>query len=120
MDSCSIHHIQEVKSIYVLQSVGILVIFLPPYSPNYNQAEELFSYVKYYLKENDELLQVISKPLDVLRRAFDSVTRAHSIGWISDLWLLMFVTLLFLLTTWQCIHAIMHIHVHVNVFKGSC
>ncbi len=82
MDNCSIHHVQEVKE--VLQSVGVLVIFLPPYSPDYNPAEELFSYVKYYLKEHDEILQAISSPMDVLRSAFDSVTSVHCNGWISD------------------------------------
>ena len=41
MDNCSIHHVQEVKDI--LEAAGIL-IFLPPYSPDYNPCE-LFSYI---------------------------------------------------------------------------
>ena len=49
MDNCSIHHVQEVKD-FIEQS-GILLLFLPPYSPDYNPIEELFSYLKYYLKE---------------------------------------------------------------------
>ena len=48
MDNCSIHHIQEVKNI--LLQAGILLLYLPPYSPDLNPAKELFSYVKYYLK----------------------------------------------------------------------
>ena len=55
MDNCSIHHVDEV--IGLLNSVGILVIFLPPYSPDYNPCEELFSSVKYYLKNHDEILE---------------------------------------------------------------
>ena len=31
-------------------------MFLPPYCPDFNPAEELFSYVKYYLREHDEIL----------------------------------------------------------------
>ena len=48
MDNCSIHHVQEVANLF--QSTGILVMFLPPYSPDYNPVEEAFSFVKYYLK----------------------------------------------------------------------
>ena len=60
MDNCSIHHVQEVKDI--LEAAGILLIFLPPYSPDYNPAEELYkivfySYIKYYLKDHDDLIQ---------------------------------------------------------------
>ena len=51
LDNCSIHHVQEVKDL--LEAAGILLIFLPPYSPDYNPPEELFSYIKYYLKDHD-------------------------------------------------------------------
>ena len=81
MDNCSIHHIQEVTDI--LQQAGILVIFLPPYSPDFNPAEELFSYVKYYLKDHDEILQYCSNSKDILKSAFDSVTVEQCIKWIA-------------------------------------
>ena len=48
MDNCSVHHVDEVKS--VLQQAGIVTLYLPPYSPDFNPAEEAFSYVKGYLK----------------------------------------------------------------------
>ena len=38
MDNCSIHHVPEVKRLFL--NAGILVIFLPPYSPDYNPIEE--------------------------------------------------------------------------------
>lgn len=82
MDNCTIHHTMEVK--HFLESAGILVIFLPPYSPDYNPAEELFSYVKYYLKGHDEILQCINTPIDVLKSAFESVTASNCNAWISD------------------------------------
>lgn len=81
MDNCSIHHTEEVKTL--LESVGILVV-LPPYTPDYNPIEELFSYVKYYLKEHDEILQVTDNPSAILRSAFESITSSHCNGWISD------------------------------------
>lgn len=47
-DNCAIHHVDAiVKSI---EEVGALVYFLPPYSPDLNPIEELFSKVKTTLK----------------------------------------------------------------------
>lgn len=82
MDNCSIHHTQETKEL--LESTGILVIFLPPYSPDYNPVEELFSYLKYYLKEHDEVIQVTNQPIDIINSAFGSITSTHCNGWIRD------------------------------------
>ena len=51
-------------------------MFLPPYSPDYNPAEELFSYINYYLKDHDDLFQNTSTSSlkDILNSAFRSVT----------------------------------------------
>ena len=57
MDNCSVHHAQEMKDL--LRDAGILLLYLPPYSPDYNPIEELFSYAKYYLKEHDEVAQAL-------------------------------------------------------------
>jgi transposase len=44
MDNCAIHHVSRtVKMIY---KTGPLVHFLPPYYPDYNPIESLFSKVK--------------------------------------------------------------------------
>ena len=58
MDNCSVHHVQEVKEL--AKQLGIVILYLPPYSPDYNPIEETFSYVKTYLRRHDELLQVYS------------------------------------------------------------
>lgn len=58
MDNCTIHHVRAVKTL--LGDAGILLIYLPPYSPDLNPIEETFSYVKYYLKNHDDLLQVVT------------------------------------------------------------
>ena len=60
MDNCKIHHVQAVKDFF--EDAGILLMFLPPYSPDYNPIEEAFSSVKYYLKDHDELLQSVDDP----------------------------------------------------------
>ena len=55
LDNCSIHHIAEVvKSI---NDVGAHVLFLPPYSPDLNPIEELFSKVKTTLRSACCMLQ---------------------------------------------------------------
>ena len=82
MDNCSIHRVPEVKQIF--DAVGIVVFFLPPYSPDYNPIEETFSYVKYYLKQHDELIQTIGNPEVIVRAAFNSITPSHCNGWIND------------------------------------
>ncbi len=61
MNNCSFHHIVEVKDL--LRSAGIVVLFLPPYSPDLNPIEEAFSYVKNYLRKHDELLLLTSYKL---------------------------------------------------------
>ena len=53
MDNCSIHHVDAIKEL--LQNAGILLLFLPPYSPDFNPIEEAFSSVKYYLKCHDDV-----------------------------------------------------------------
>jgi len=58
MDNCSIHHTEDVKSL--LDEAGILLFFLPPFSPNYNPIKFAFSSIKAYLKDHDELLQSVS------------------------------------------------------------
>ena len=82
MDNCSVHHVHEVKCL--LQHAGITTLYLPPYSPDFNPAEESFSYVKGYLKKHDDLLQA-GVPLHyILQEAFESITDKHCQSWISD------------------------------------
>ena len=83
MDNCSIHHVRKVTDL--LTSVGILVLFLPPYSPDYNPCEELFSYIKYYLKDHVEILQLMITPscIRLLESAFKGVTESQCKKWIS-------------------------------------
>ena len=81
MDTCSVHHICEVKQL--LDEAGILLPYLPPYSPDQDPLEEAFSYVKYYLKRHGDLLQSVTDPTDVIKCAFESITTDHCKGWIS-------------------------------------
>ena len=57
MDNVSIHHVDKVVAL--IEEVGAMVIYLPPYSPNIMPIEECFSKVKAFLRANDPLIQII-------------------------------------------------------------
>ena len=82
LDNCSIHHVHQVTQLF--KDSGILVLFLPPYSPDFMPIEKTFSYVKYYLKDHDELWQAMADPKVLIQAAFDSVSNSHCEGWISS------------------------------------
>lgn len=48
MDNCSLHHTEDVAELF--RNAGILLIYLPLYSPDMNPIELAFGYVKAYLK----------------------------------------------------------------------
>ena len=80
MDNCSIHHTDKVTGL--LKEAGIVTLYLPPYSPDLMPLEELFSYIKNYLRRHDELLQVVIDPRDIIKDAFYSITIENYHAWI--------------------------------------
>jgi len=81
MDNASIHHTS--KAIELIQSVGALAHFIPPYSPDLDPIEELFCKVKACLKENDEAIQAADERaiVDFVRVAFSTVTPDKCYSW---------------------------------------
>ena len=73
MDNASIHHTEGVADLIENQA-GACLIYLPPYSPDLNPAEEVFSEVKSIMKQNDYLFQVTRTPRILLAMAFTMVT----------------------------------------------
>ena len=59
MDNDSIHHVDQVVDLIERQA-GAKLCFLPPYSPDLNPAEGVFSQIKSIMKQNDQLFQVCS------------------------------------------------------------
>jgi len=80
LDNCSVHHVSEIEASF--QQAGILLYYLPPYSPDLNPVEEMFSYFKYYLKYHDDVLQCMDDPVPLIEDALDSVTPQQCIQWI--------------------------------------
>ena len=73
LDNCSIHHVQQVKD---LMNTGILALYLP--------IEETFSFIKYYLRDHDEIWQATGDPKPLIKAAFEAVTTEHCNKWITD------------------------------------
>lgn len=73
MDNASIHHVQEVTDLIEGQA-GAKLCFLPPYSPDLNPVEGVFSQVKSLMKETRDLFEVTASPRAYLAMLFATVT----------------------------------------------
>ena len=80
LDNASIHHADHDGVVELLQTLGVLVYFLPPYSPDYNPIEELFAKVKSVLKAYEHRIHESLETL--LLMSFLSVTPEDCQGWI--------------------------------------
>ena len=72
MDNASIHHLDQVYEI--ITGVGARLCFLPPYSPDLMPLEKVFSKVKYVLKNNDYAYLSTSRPEELVKLAFCTIT----------------------------------------------
>ena len=79
MDNAIIHHHAGVQEL--ISSVGGLLIYLPPYSPDLNPIEEAFSSVKSFVKANEQLVETTTDLENVLLTAFANITPEDCIGW---------------------------------------
>ena len=81
LDNCSIHHASGIMN--AIEEVGALVHFLPPYSPDFNPIEEMFSKVKTVLKSTSTEMDNVDDIETLLLASFTSVTPEDCRGWIS-------------------------------------
>ncbi len=82
LDNCSIHHVREADE--VLQDAGVIIQYLPPYSPDYNPIEEAFPKVKSAMKAMETEMQLIDDIDTIVLAAFATITRQDCVGWIRD------------------------------------
>ena len=81
LDNASIHHVDDIMS--MVEEVGALVMFLPPYSPDFNPIEELFSKVKTTAKQYEADLEMQAMDLEeIVLAAFSSITEEDCCSWI--------------------------------------
>lgn len=83
MDNASIHHVDQVVDLIERQA-GAKLCFLPPYSPDLNPAEGVFSQIKSIMKRNDQLFQAFSASRALLALTFAEVTTQDCLGHISN------------------------------------
>ena len=70
-DNAAIHHTREVVD--AINATGALLIFLPPYSPDF-LSQELFSRSKNYIRQNDIAWQDSPDPELMVLDSFLQVT----------------------------------------------
>ena len=80
LDNCSIHHMED--TVKMIEEVGVLVHFLPPYSPDMNPIEEAFSKVKTTLRFLNQEADMGEDAQDLVLSAFSSITEEDCQGWI--------------------------------------
>ena len=82
VDSASIHKVPEV--IELLSGCGVIVKFLPAYSPDLNPIEEEFAEAKHFLQANHLLLNTSLSPEALILMAFTSITVAYCCAYIRN------------------------------------
>ena len=80
MDNMKSHHAKAVKDL--LDSSGIRYIYLPPYSPDLNPIEKLWSKVKAFLRKFKA--RTLEELQDAIQNAFCAVTAADCSGWFKS------------------------------------
>jgi hypothetical protein len=66
---------------------GVKLVYLPPYSPDFNPIEECFSFIKHYVRRHGVQFRDIveygdeAAPFGFLYGALDEVTAEASKGW---------------------------------------
>ena len=85
MDNASIHHIEGISEL--ITSAGAFLIYQPPYSPDLNPLEKVFSSIKSYLKANEALLQVTDDIETILLQttvsAFTNISSDGYKAWVN-------------------------------------
>ena len=80
MDIASIHHVTGIADLIENQA-GACLLFLPPYFPDLNPLEEVFSQVKSIMKQNDCLFQVTTLFLHLGRSLKNTALLCYSL-WV--------------------------------------
>ena len=77
MDNLRSHHVEGVRKI--IEDAGLQLCYLPPYSPDFNPIEKLWSKVKAFLRKQ-KIRNAASLPASVTS-AFSTVSSADIVGW---------------------------------------
>ncbi|NLX13378.1 MAG: IS630 family transposase, partial [Phycisphaerales bacterium] len=67
------------KILQMLENAGVEVWYLPPYSPDFNPIEKMWSKVKTYLRKAKA--RTPQALLRAIKRAFQTITATDALGW---------------------------------------
>ena len=67
----------------LIEDIGALVHYLPPYSPDFNPIEDTFSKVKSALKSTEVEMTGMTDVEDLLLASFAQVTQEDCEEWVS-------------------------------------
>jgi transposase len=102
MDNCAIHHDEDIRALIedecgmktikynylniqiTLLVLGARLIYLPPYSPDFNPIEEAFSKIKAALRRLDRHFTGPDQIPWLVQRAITTITPDDAIGWFTD------------------------------------
>jgi transposase len=100
MDNCKIHHDDEIREIIENEfrkcarlhpcfradssTSDARLVYLPPYSPDFNPIEEMFSFLKAYLRRFEGFVHDDDDLLTLAEEALTSLTEEDVIGWFRD------------------------------------
>ena len=77
MDNMRSHHAKDVKK--VLEQSGIKYLYLPPYSPDLNPIEKLWSKMKAFLRK--EKVRIANELPAAIQKAFSTISDSDCEGW---------------------------------------
>ena len=69
---------------------GVILVYLPPYSPDLNPTEECFSFFKHYIRRHGQDFRDAvelgddAAPFAFLYGALNEVTESHAHGWFRN------------------------------------
>ena len=77
MDNMRSHHTQAIKDL--LEQAGVQYLYLPPYSPDLNPIEKMWSKLKAFLKKAK--VRLLEKLPDAVRAVFKTISSHGCSGW---------------------------------------
>ena len=80
MDNMRTHHAKDVQK--VVKELKINVIFLPPYSPDFNPIEKMWSKIKSILRKLRS--RTLTELSESIKQAFLKITVSDCYGWFSS------------------------------------
>lgn len=81
MDNMRSHHVKEVSETINGSEKDLTLLYLPPYSPDFNPIEMMWSKIKSILRMVKT--RSISMLPDAIKTAFSKITSSDCIGWFS-------------------------------------